>query len=223
MQIHKQNRKRSGALKVTALAFMTAMGLSLSACALDTPSQMERSAMKVVKEKHRMAHATEAVDKGVLEDVRDHYLELGNGPVHVTVTYDPRVRSNSAMTASNNAGKIAAMMTRMGATNIQTEILPVKDAGPVSETIFSYGIYAANAPEDCELMQGIEGRQTEIDNEYKFGCSHDIFLARQIARPKDLLGNTATERASGRRHANWVVGYEDGVPNEPLDAISTTD
>lgn len=223
MQTIKQNQKRSGAFKITAMAFMAATALALNGCALDTPSQMERSALQVVKEDHRTSYNTETIDKALLETVRDHYLQSGEGPVHVTVTYDPRVRGNSAMTASNEAGKIAALMARMGARNVKTEILPVKDSGSVSKTIFSYDVYTASAPEDCELMQGIEGRETKIDHEYTFGCSHDIFLARQIARPQDLLGNTASGKAGGRRHANWIVSYDDGEPNGPLEGLSTTD
>lgn len=210
-------------MKLSALMLLTAAAMGLSACALDTPSQMQREKIEVVQKDHEVIFVTDEIVSDDIATLRDHYIQRGSGPIHLTVTYDPRSRDNTAMMASNNAGQIKSMMEKMGAQRVMSGILPLKDAGSVSKTVISYDIYEARAPKDCELMHGIEGEMTAINKDYKFGCSHDIFLARQIASPQDLLGEAKKDTASARRHSNWIPGYNDGAPNEPLQAESTSE
>ncbi len=208
---------RKGALMVAV-----ASTLLLSACALDTPTQISKAPITVTQERHVASYNADDVNKTVLNSVQDHYLSQGDGSVNVLVTYDPRSKSNTAMVASNNAGKITSALRRMGATEIKTEILPVMDSGDVSKVEFSYDIYEAHAPENCALMGGVEDTGTSVNPDYMFGCSRDILLARQISNPQDLLGRTASPAASAGRQVNWVATYSDGTPSQPLKAISTT-
>lgn len=211
------------AFKGSAFAVSAVSMMFLSACALDTPTQISKAPITVSQEMHSVSYDTVDVKQATLEGLRDHYLANGDGTIKVLVTYDPRSTKNTAMNASNNAGQIAQAMKKMGAKDVKTEILPVKDSGDTSETVFSYDAYAAHAPENCEFMGGIEGTDVAITDEYMFGCSRDMLLARQIANPQDLLGRAGTDTATARRHANWIPSYNDGTPNAPLEADATTE
>ena len=217
------SQKYSFKLRYGALVTTVFSALLVSACSMDTPTQMSKAPIVVSKEREVASYDASKVDKAVLMNVQDHYLKQGDGPVSVLVTYDPRSKSNTAMSASNNAGQIAASLKKMGATDVQTEILPVMNSGDVSKVEFTYDIYKAHAPDNCSYMGGVEDSGTGINDQYMFGCSHDMLLARQISNPQDLLGRTASVPASAQRQVNWIPSYNDGSPSDNLESISTTD
>ena len=227
MGMNMQNHvlvKKSGHLLRAGLLLASAVSvLYLTSCALDTPTDINKAPITVSKETYRVSYSADKVGDADILALRDHYLKRGEGPVNVLVTYNPRSKENTAMNASNKAGKIKMAMKKMGATDVNVEILPVKDSGDTSKVEFSYDIYEAHAPEGCDLMGGIEGTETGITSDYAFGCSQDILLARQISNPQDLLGRTASHETYARRQVNWIPSYHDGIPNEGLTAISTTD
>lgn len=211
------------ARKIITVLLATA---ALSGCSaiMKEKTYLSDEKMTVTQEDYRRTMDTNAVNEAALNNLRNDYWAKGSGPVHVTVTYDPRSKMNTAMSASNAAGQIAQKMRCMGATDVQTEILPVNGSGGTSQTIFAYDIYKAHAPAGCTMMGGVDERATEADTDYKFGCSEDILLARQIARPKDLLGNDSLGTPAAKRQINWInTTYNDGVKSEPIDGYTTSD
>lgn len=216
--------RKSGHLLRAGLLLASAVSvLYLTSCSMDSPTEISKAPITVSKETYRVSHSADRVGDAEIVALRNHYLKQGEGPVNVLVTYNPRSKTNTAMNASNKAGKIKVAMKKMGATDVNVEILPVKDSGDTSKVEFSYDIYEAHAPEGCDFMGGIEGTDTGTADNYAFGCSQDILLARQISNPRDLLGRTASHETYARRQVNWIPSYNDGIPNESLSAISTTD
>jgi len=73
-------------------------------------------------------------------------------------------------------------------------------------------------------MSGIEDRDHRTDLEYKMGCSVETMIARQIARPGDLLGRAPNSvYKDGRRISNQIEGVRSGAMNEPLGGESASE
>ena len=61
--------------------------------------------------------------------------------------------------------------------------------------------------------------------QYRMGCTVETLLARQVARPSDLLGKQGFEtNADGRRQERVVStrGYYGDKPNDALNGESAT-
>ena len=73
-------------------------------------------------------------------------------------------------------------------------------------------------------MEGVNGTEVVVDQEYKLGCTVDTIFARQIARPKDLNGQggsgTPTE---GRSATNIIDAQRSGALNEPLEGQTASE
>ncbi len=209
-------------LKPSRFVFMClALSLSVSACSLPEPGRF--STNKVQLEEEKVVHEVMAADfdGDVVGALAHHYGKHGDGPVNLVVTYNPKSRSNSAMMASGKAADVTGMFRRAGVRDVRSKLLPVVSSAE-SKVIVSYIGYNALAPKDCELMSGIQGRTVDVDEDYKLGCSVDTLFARQISRPKDLLGQETSSTSDGRRAANQIDAYRTGVPNEPLEGESAS-
>ena len=68
----------------------------------------------------------------------------------------------------------------------------------------------------------MEHADREKAQDYKLGCSIEIYASKQIARPKDLLGNDDMDNGSGRREANVLDVYQQGKPNEELQGLNAS-
>jgi len=82
----------------------------------------------------------------------------------------------------------------------------------------------ALAPNDCDLMPGLNTEQTtRFMDGYKFGCSTETMLSKQIAHPADLQGNGKLGARDGRRDAIILDSYKRGEPREGLEGIERDD
>ena len=108
--------------------------------------------------------------------------------------------------------------------DVNTTILPVKGSGNISRALVSYDTYAVKVPDDCEMMDGMEDRNVDPDEDYKLGCTRDALFAKQIANPKDLTGRSVDNQTSdGRRAANIVDRYRTGEPNAALEGETVSE
>jgi type IV pilus biogenesis protein CpaD/CtpE len=76
------------------------------------------------------------------------------------------------------------------------------------------------------MMPGLDNTATDWKGvkKYGFGCTIESVMAKQIERPADLAGTAALpETSDGRRLSNSIDSYRDGVPNEKLEGINSTD
>ncbi|MEM9469895.1 MAG: CpaD family pilus assembly lipoprotein, partial [Pseudomonadota bacterium] len=119
----------------------------------------------------------------------------------------------------NKLKEIKSKLARKNVTQVLTETFAVEGAQPA--LMISFDSVHAQAPSDCDVMPGIEKEgTTRFLGEYKFGCTVETMLARQVARPADLEGVSGLDNTSGgRREANAIESYAAGTPREPLDII----
>ena len=194
---------------------------AVSSCAWEEPTHFKQSTMRLEEEKVEHTIAAADLSETSLKALAAHYRKHGDGPLNVTLTYDPKSKVNTAMKASEKASEVAGVLRKEGIHDLNVNILPVQDS-ETPQALVSYMGYNALAPEDCTLLPGIENRNVHVDEDYKLGCSVDTIFARQIARPKDLLGQRNGEYTDGRRAANIGDYYRSGAPNEPLNGESAS-
>ena len=198
---------------------------SISACSeLYSETWVSPNRLQVEEKKFTQEIPVGDLDASALAGLADHYDRHGEGPLELTVTYDPKSSSNTAMKASHEASRIVQTLRQNGLHNVHPGILPVHGQGDDSRAMISYISYDALAPKDCPLMEGIENSaDLRADRSYKLGCSVDTLFARQIARPKDLNGQGIDSTSEGRRSSNIVDFYRSGQPNEPLEGETASE
>lgn len=189
----------------------------LSGCEMYSESIVSDRRVQVREEKLTEQVETASLDSDAIAGMIYRYAKSGNGPVDVTVTYDPESKTNTAMRAGDEAARISSVMRKEGASEIVTGILPVRAQGAGSQTIISYSAYQAVAPQNCGLMPGIKELSIDHDPDYRLGCTVETIFAKQISNPSDLLGGARPSSASdGRVNTNVVEAYRMGTQNKPL-------
>lgn len=196
--------------------------LALGACSMDTPTQLSRRPILLEEGPAYKTMPVAAADESALRALAREYERLGQGAVELTVTYDPQSPTNTALNATEQAARIAEALRYMGMKPIETAILPVNMQGDKSQLMLQYKAITAHAPEGCEYMNGVENRETATVDDYSFGCTYDMILARQIARPKDLGGGEGLAPGDGRRSTVLNETYTSGGSAPPLPAVTTT-
>ncbi len=202
---------------VYAAAFCLLAATGLSACSLDEPSNVNTSRVEVHSREHAYKIPLDKVNQEEIEKIANHYYRFSNGPARVTVTYDPVSQGGSAMKSSFEAARIAKELRKAGVVEIQTDILPVSgEAAP--QVLVTYEEISAHKPENCGTLPGADGPVADTGklDGYKFGCSIETNFAKQIQRPRDLLGQKPGALTDGRRAVNINSPYHSGVPNNPL-------
>ena len=196
--------------------------MGLSACALDTPSNLSPNRMQVQPDQFFEQVALDSVDQNYVDGMIFDYTRQGNGTLDLTVAYDPASRAYGAAKAQKKANALKNMLSGRSLKDVRVSALPVKDLGDEAHLVVSYPSLKALPPRDCALMSGIDDQNLVTDEQYRFGCSLDTALARQV-RPKDLAGRDAGDVMNdGRRNANVVEIYRTGVPNQPLEGESAS-
>lgn len=204
-------------------ASLVAGSLFLSGCSMDTPTGATSEKIRLSKEMHDQTLPTATLDADAFNAFGEQYGHYGHGPVEVVVTYDPASRVNTAMQAANQASRIASGLNARKIPVAEVEILPVREQGDTSLTLIRYQQVHAHEPEGCFAMGGVDGMPTMPVEEYPFGCTVEMQIARQIANPKDLAGREGMGVADGRPNANIVEIYKTGAELPPLRAISIAD
>lgn len=203
------------------VCILGAVSVSFSACSLREPDHFSTEKLRVEVEVVEHDLGVADLSEASLQTLARHYDKHGDGAMELTLTYDPRSKTNTAMHASQKISEIAEILRREGVRDMNLNILPVNSASP-SRLMVSYTGYNALAPKDCELMPGIAGREVNAEDSYKMGCSVDTMFARQIARPKDLVGQRNSAKTDGRRVANQLELYRSGAANSSLEGESST-
>lgn len=201
-------------------------GLLLQGCdkIVHEPTKMSTSKLQVEEEAFFEDVTVEQMDSDYVAALAQHYTRQGEGGVELSVTYDPKSKTNTAMHASQHIARISSDFRKNGVENVETMIMPVKGSGNVSRALVSYNAFSVNVPDDCSMMPGIESRDIEPVEDYKLGCTRDALFAKQISNPNDLAGRADTnETSDGRRASNVVERYRTGAPNDALEGESATE
>lgn len=212
-------------LKINSGLGMLAAVLLLGACdavVYNIPTEVNQERAEVYRDQVDFEVKTSALGAGHIQNMAKEYWRYGQSPMHVTVTYDPESRANTARNASEQAARIAGALRQQGVKSLDVDTMPVRGLGEESTTLVSYGRLKARAPKGCDATLDMDFVTFEQMDDYKLGCSIESHLAKQVARPKDLLGEDAMDSAEGRYSANNLETYMSGKPNEPLQVETTS-
>lgn len=194
------------------------LSLSVTGCNLYEEGHITPKRAVVEQENVEQNVALSDVDDGFIDALARDFYKYGGSSLNVQVTYDPHSRTNTAMMASENAADIAQRLRSAGVKTVRAGVLPVNGQGSDSRLLISYTSYSASGPEGCAAMPGMDGRSLEYNPDYQLGCGVQTLMAKQVARPKDLMGHENTDiKTDGRPAANVVDAYRLGAPNKPLD------
>lgn len=208
------------------IVIMTMMSVALCACELATPSMMNTSKVELVTQTGIDQVPVTKVNDNYLSAMAANYSRYGEGPVDLTISFDPSSKSYTAMKAVNQLSSISDVLARKGIKNVRTSTLPV--SGQVEPTLMvSYDMVTAQGPRDCGHMNGLYGNNTsEKVDDYRFGCGVEQMLARQISRPSDLRGRGTADPGDGRRATIVSESYR-GQPTEaytePVEGLGRDD
>ena len=208
------------------VVFGVAAFLALSGCSPDLTEPSWTSPHRVQVREHRFVKeaALSEVSDAFFSGTASHYRRYGSGPLVLSVTYDPNLKGGMSMAASDKAAHFVSELRGKGVRDVKIDLLPVKGAGRDGKLIVSYTSYTAHAPKDCGVLPGLADTEIAYDRDYKLGCSVETLLARQIVRPRDLLGvGSVDSTTDGRRAANISEGYRTGAQNEPLEGESASE
>lgn len=197
--------------------------LFTAACDQYHESYVTPNRVQVQHERYTMEVPAVEADEAFYKGLAREYLRYGGDGLYLSFVYDPSSKQNTAMHASNQAVEAAKYLRGSGVRDVKTDILPVGSSADAGTLLVSYTKYSAHAPKDCSVMPGIENRGVETSYDYKQGCSIETYLARQVAKPKDLMGRGGVPAtSSGRRAANMGSAHDYGVPNQPLEGESAS-
>ena len=215
-------------IKVTTLPYaalaLIMLCMVLTGCNLREPSKLADKRLQVEQETFSDTVAVADLNASAVRGLSNHYRKHGDGPLELTVMYDPKSRTGGAMKASDEAARLASEMRAQGVADVDVSVMPVKDSGEEMQALISYTAYNALAPKDCDVMPGMRDLSMGIEEDYGLGCTVETLFAKQVARPKDLKGQGSTVLTSdGRRASNSVELYRTGVPNEPLEGENASE
>ncbi|HPD83043.1 MAG TPA: CpaD family pilus assembly lipoprotein [Alphaproteobacteria bacterium] len=205
------------------LTIMITASFLLVGCTQTTPSMMNTSPMQLSHETVVEQIPVNQLNDDVISAIAAQYLKnAGENPLDLTMTYDPKSKSFTAMKALHELGRVKTALKSKGVTNVTTQTLAVPQGK--ASLMVSYDIINVHAAADCMPMPGLEHNETgRFIGEYKFGCGVDTMLARQIANPKDLEGNAGLATRDARRESIVVEDYGTAQPRTPLDGVERSD
>lgn len=194
------------------IAIIMTLGLQACSKSLYEEGTLTPSRVQVQEEKFYQHIPLAQVSDAYLEGLAHHHDKYGDEAININVVYDPA--KQGALKASGTAAEIAGTLRAYGVRNVQSDILPVRGEDSL---IVTYAYYTAHAPKDCTTMPGFSGTNIGGQRDYRAGCTIETLIARQIARPKDLLGQKYSDPTTdGRSAANLVNAVRTGTLNSPL-------
>jgi type IV pilus biogenesis protein CpaD/CtpE len=206
-----------------ALVSVLTLGACDAAVYKNNPSFVTTSHAEVYQDRTEQEFATGTLKDTQMTALAHAYWSNGDGPMAVSITYDPHSKTNTAMRASTQAADLTAALKAKGIKTIQSGTLAVADSGASSRTLISYNTLVARPPGECDEPLNMNFAEREHNPGYRLGCSVEIYTAKQIARPSDLTGNNIMDNNSGRRDANIIEGYQSGQPNPDLKGVNASE
>lgn len=203
-----------------------ALTLSLGACSImDTPTWVNQNRVEVRDDQFTDTLVTSDIDDGTFHAISVYHYRYGNGPLTAAVSYDPRSSSNTKGKAEASARRIRDGLIAKGVKDVRVTTTASPGSGAVSTTIISFPAIVAEAPTGCTMMPGYDTPASAPSNagvenpDYRYGCTIETLISRQVSRPSDLLGKPGfNSNADGRRQADVVEqrGYYSEKMNPPL-------
>ncbi len=192
----------------------------LSACSASQETWVNTDRVEVHNDQFTDTFELSELNDNTLRTIAGVYERYGDGPMRVGLT------SRSA----NEANRITKTLKKYGVKDVMVD-RQMPERGAKEMAIISFPALTARAPEKCGMMPGADGitnlpNSAQDERPYAFGCTVETMLARQVHKPRDLLGRAGFETNSDGMRSDVVVsrrGYYDDKPNEPLKGETASD
>lgn len=218
--------------KKTKLAVAFGAMLILSGCSVESKPWVNDSRVEIHDDQFTDTFETAKLNNSVIHAIANYYYRYGNGPMNVVVSYDPKSKVNTKAAAEQALVSLRNGLAQNGIEGVRGTTSALSGSGDISTTLISFQALTASAPQGCKMMPGYDNPADDIPNgvngdpPYKYGCTVESLLAKQVSRPADLLGKQGFEtNADGRRQERVISthGYYDDKSNESLDGEKATD
>ena len=175
--------------------------------------------IRLVESIEKTKISTDSLNSGTLNVLERYFRRHGEGPLDMTVTYDPKDHKKGAAWAAREMARIKGDLANKGLENVDARILPV--SGSESATFIRFVSVDALPPEECvdEAIGGLTTTSTDQDRDYPIGCGVKTLFAKQISRKSDLRGRGGIDSANSERISNYIAQLR-ADPN-PQEFIST--
>lgn len=200
------------------------MGAGLGGCSKDyMQSNITESKIRVEQNKSVQEIPVAQIHTAMLDQMALNYVRNGGDTIDLTLTYNPENSGNPDLVARQKAFEIADYMESRQNITVKPYTIPVKNSAEMI-AVFSAMNYTAHPPEGCDVMSGFNDKSHNIQDDYQYGCTVQTVIARQIARPKDLLGTARDANTTdGRAVVNSLQEMRAGVVNEMLEGQTATE
>ncbi len=194
--------------------------LLLSACSMTPETWVNTDRVEIHNDQFTDTFELSTLNDNTLRAIAGVYERYGDGPMRVGLTSRNK----------NDASRITKTLKKYGVRDVMVE-REMPERGAKEMAIISFPAITARAPEKCGMMPGADGITTLPDSgqgkgPYGFGCTVETMLARQVHKPRDLLGRPGFETNSDGARTETVVsrrGYYDDKSNEPLKGETASD
>lgn len=201
---------------------LMATSCMITACAPQTtPSMMNVAKPQLVSETSMQQVAVKDVKDGFLRMLAADYHRYGADMLNLSLAYDPKSKTYDAMTAFKDLARFKDKLNSYGVRTVTAETMQ----GEGEPTLMiSYDAVKAAAPAGCTAFPGVDDNETtRFINGYKFGCTTESMLAKQIYRPGDLRGRDYMDPGDGRRATNSIEHYRvvtEAEANREMDILT---
>jgi type IV pilus biogenesis protein CpaD/CtpE len=188
--------------------------LCVTACSLTPETWVNSDRVEIHNDQFTDSFAVSDLNENTLRAIAGVYGRYGDGPMLIGLT----------SRNSKDAERITRTLKKYGVGDVRVDRqTPARGAKEMA--LISFPAIVAKAPQSCGMMPGADGITTLPDSgqgkgPYGFGCTVETMLARQVHKPKDLLGRSGFETNADGARAETIVsrrGYYDDKPNQPLE------
>jgi len=199
------------------------LSLSLSACDVSVPSQLETGQMRLSEETRALAVSAQSPDKALAKRIAADFRDNGRGDIHILMPY----KSGDPLheTQARRVGKEwQSAFAKNGAAGAKVEYVAMTDAAALERAVISYNVLAALPPVACgQRLTGYQGGDTLEDlQKYRIGCETRTAMSKMIVNPEDLQGRDGSEPGDSRRQGAVAERYMSGEKMPPLETTSAS-
>jgi pilus biogenesis lipoprotein CpaD len=207
------------------VALMGGVAVLLAACQMTTPSMISTAPITVEEKQNSVMLPIDDLTPAAISELSKDYRRDGQGAVEVIVLYPA---GGSEVLAENEAGRIAATLRDAGIGQVTPSSLPIDDMRKAGQVIVRYTQLVAHAPAGCDTHPAdsrgqILGSDDGYFPNYRFGCGIDSYIAGQVARPSDLLGDDDIAPAEASRPTAQGKEFRDGKPVKDLKGTNASE
>ncbi len=206
-------------MKIFRYSLLLTTLILLSACMQNPTTWVNQNRLEIHNDVFTDSFRISELNDSTLRQVAQIYQRYNDGEMKVGLT------SNN----KKDITRIESVLKKYGVKNLSISSTK-PERGMEEMAVISFPALVAQKPKDCGMIPGYDGNLQTPDTAqgeapYGLGCTVETMLARQVNRPKDLLGKNGFETNADGARAEGVVsrrGYYDDKSFPPLSGESAS-